>query len=99
MAEQTKAEMPKELGHYLDGNGRITVWPGRQKRQRLAIRYLAGKFASGCDYTEREVNELLLQWHTFADPALLRRLMFDWGFLDRTLDGFRYWRTEPDLEK
>ncbi|MEI6530905.1 MAG: DUF2087 domain-containing protein [bacterium] len=97
--EQVNAEIPKELRHYLDGRGRLKVWPGRQKRQRLAILYLAGKFDSRRDYTEREVNELLLQWHTFADAALLRRLMFDWGFLGRTIDGARYWRTDPDPEK
>ena len=97
--ELANAEMPKELRHYLDGRGRLKVWPGRQKRQRLAIQYLAGKFDFNRDYTEREVNELLLQWHTFADAALLRRLMFNWGFLGRTIDGARYWRTEPDPEK
>ncbi|MCX5974764.1 MAG: DUF2087 domain-containing protein [Coprothermobacterota bacterium] len=97
--EQVNAEIPKELRHYLDGRERLKVWPGRQKRQRLAILYLAGKFDSRRDYTEREVNELLLQWHTFADVALLRRLMFDWGFLGRTIDGARYWRMDPDPEK
>ncbi len=99
MVEQTNTKTPQELRHVLDGRGRLTVWPGRQKRQQLAIQYLAGKFDIGRDYTEREVNELLLQWHTFADAALLRRLMFDWRFLGRTTDGARYWRTEPDPEK
>jgi hypothetical protein len=97
--EQTNAETPQELRHFLDGRGRLMVWPGKQKRQRLAIQYLADKFDIGRDYTEREVNELLLQWHTFADAALLRRLMFDWRFLDRTADGARYWRLEPGSEK
>lgn len=99
MVEPANVEIPKELRHYLDSRGRVKVWPGRQKRQRLAILYLASKFDAGRDYTEREVNELLLQWHTFADAALLRRLMFSWGFLGRTIDGARYWRTEPDPEK
>jgi hypothetical protein len=99
MVEQTNAETPKELRHFLDGRGRLTVWPGKQKRQRLAIQYLADKFDVGRDYTEREVNELLLQWHTFADAALLRRLMFNWRFLDRTADGARYWRPEPGSQK
>jgi hypothetical protein len=99
MMKQTNAEMPQELRHFLDSRGRLKVWPGKQKLQRLAIRFLAGKFDFGRDYTEREVNERLLQWHTFADAALLRRVMFDWRFLGRTIDGARYWRTEPDPEK
>ncbi len=38
------------------------------------------------------MNELLLGWHTFGDWALLRRMLFDWGHLDRESDGSRYWR-------
>ena len=52
--------------------------------------YLAGKFEAGWEYTEREVNELLLDWHTFADPATLRRELYDYGFLDRSRDGKVY---------
>lgn len=52
--------------------------------------YLAGKFEAGREYTEREVNELLLDWHTFADPATLRRELYDYGFLDRSRDGKVY---------
>ena len=52
--------------------------------------YLAGKFEAGREYTEREVNELLLSWHTFVDPATLRRELYDYGFLDRSRDGKVY---------
>jgi hypothetical protein len=57
----------------------------------MAIAYLAARFEPGRDYRERDVNELLLRWHTFGDWALLRRLLFDWRFLDRERDGSRYW--------
>ena len=41
---------------------------------------------------EAAVNDLLNRWHTFADPAYLRRSLVDEGLLRRTDDGARYWR-------
>ena len=34
---------------------------------------------------------LLLQHHTFGDPALLRRELFERGLVDRVKDGSAYW--------
>jgi hypothetical protein len=88
--------LPRELRPFVDDEGRITQWPARQKIQRQAIDYLATRFTEGAEYREREVNELLCQWHTFGDWALLRRLLFDWGYMDREADGTRYrLRTRP----
>ena len=56
----------------------------------MAIAYLATKFEMGREYPEREVNDVLLEWHTFKDWALLRRLLFDWCYMDRERDGSRY---------
>jgi len=76
--------------HARDEAGRLSRWPSRQKAQRAAIAYLAGKFAPGREYTENEVNFLLMDWHSFGDWALLRRALYDWKFLDRESDGTRY---------
>lgn len=51
---------------------------------------LARRFEPGREYSEKEVNALLQDGHTFADWALLRRVLFDWRFLDREPDGSRY---------
>ena len=82
--------LPRELRPFMDEQGRLIQWPAKQKIQRMAIDYLAGRFARGREYTEREVNELLLEWHTFHDCALLRRLLCDWGYMMRERDGTRY---------
>jgi len=88
--------LPRELRPFVDNEGRLIQWPARQKIQRQAIRYLATRFEEGREYHEREVNELLCNWHTFNDWALLRRLLFDWGYMDRERDGTRYrLRTRP----
>jgi hypothetical protein len=88
------------LEKYLDEQGRITRWPTRKGErligQQLVLNYLITKFDSHREYTEREVNDLLRQWHTFEDWAILRREMFERNLLGRTPDGRRYWViTEP----
>lgn len=88
--------LPRELRPFVDLDGRLIQWPSRQKIQRQAIDYLATRFEAGREYAERDVNELLCRWHTFGDWALLRRLLFDWGYMDRESDGTRYrLRTRP----
>jgi hypothetical protein len=83
------------LARYLDAEGRVTRWPGQKHvaDRALIVAYLATHFETGRDYNEREVNALLQQYHTFGDPALLRRELYERGHLNRTPDGARYWRT------
>ena len=78
------------LRNFLDANGKLTAFPAKRKMKVYCLFYLAGKFEAGREYTEREVNDLLLSWHTFADPATLRRELYDYGFLDRSRDGKVY---------
>lgn len=85
-----RTALPRELRPFVDEDGRLVAWPARQKAQRQAIAYLATRFEPGRDYHERDVNELLQAWHTFGDWALLRRMLFDWRFLDRQPDGSGY---------
>ena len=35
------------------------------------------------NYSEREINETLRLWHTFDDPATLRRELYDNFFVDK----------------
>lgn len=90
-----RSTLPRELRPFVDEDGRLKQWPTRQKTQRMAIALLAGHFEPGRTYNERQVNELLLEAHTFGDWALLRRMLYDWGHLDRERDGSRYW-LRPD---
>jgi hypothetical protein len=85
----------EQIATYLDEQGRLKQYPTRHKRaqQLAALAYLADKFEIGRVYTEKEVTELLKQWHTFEDWALLRREMFELGLLNREQNGSTYWRT------
>ena len=90
-----RAGQPEPLRRFLDADGRVTMWPAKRQSQDLLLSYLISKFEHGREYAEREVNQLLNQWHSYEDPATLRRALYDAQLLDRTLDGARYWRV-PD---
>ena len=92
-----RAALPRELRPFMDEHGRVARWPARQKVQRLVLDYLARRFEPGREYTEREVNFLLMDWHGFSDWAMLRRLLVDWGYARRERDGSCY-RLRPEPE-
>lgn len=87
----------EELKNYLDEQERVTQWPSKRnkgKLQLLVLQYLGSKLKLGATYTEKEVNTLLNQYHTFNDPALLRREMVERRLIERKRDGSAYWRTK-----
>ena len=84
------ADLPPALVPFMDAKGRFTAWPVKQRLQHQAIAYIATKFQPGITYTEGEVNELLMLWHTFQDWARLRRMLYDLGYLDRDMAGSAY---------
>lgn len=88
-------ETADRLHTYLDAAGRVTRWPTRKNKADipLILAYLADKFEVGRLYTEREINAVLQQFHTFEDWALLRRELFERGYLNREKNGATYWRT------
>lgn len=82
----------KGLKNFLDEEQRLKVWPSRPANKRLACEYLAGKFEEGADYSEKEVNRIISEWHTFNDYFLLRRSLVEYGLLGRTSSGSCYWK-------
>ncbi len=84
----------KPLSKLLNEAGQVTRWPTKPKEKTLVVEYLAEKFSQNEDYSEQDVNGILRTWHTFSDWALLRRELFERGFLGRDKNGSSYWRTE-----
>jgi len=82
--------MHERLERFLNIDGQLKQWPSKRKDQVMVIEYLATSFEPNTSYTELEINEILKQNHTFEDWALLRRELYDLGYLERTRDGGRY---------
>ena len=61
----------------------------------MAATWIAMRFERGREYTEQQVNFMIIEGHTFGDWAIIRRSLVDWRYLDRESDGSRY-RLRPD---
>ena len=83
-------ELTHILRNFLDAKGKLTAFPAKRKMKLYALLYLTQKIPADTDFTEWEINDILLDWHTFTDPAALRRELFDYRFLDRSRDGKVY---------
>ena len=81
-----------KLKRFLNEEGQLLVWPKKQADKERVIAYLAPKFEFNRSYHELEVNETLKQWHIFGDWPLLRRELFERGYLDRNRSGTDYRR-------
>ena len=78
------------IQNFLDEEQRVTKFPSKRKKKMHILFYLAEKFEANREYSEKEINEILLEWHTFSDPATLRRELYDNRFIDRSRDGRVY---------
>jgi hypothetical protein len=87
---------------YFDDGGVLQSWPARFNLQLLCLWVLWSRLLPDTSYTEREISDLLHDWHEFGDHALLRRAMFEAKLVDRTTDGRAYRRIEqappPELK-
>ncbi|MDR0469425.1 MAG: DUF2087 domain-containing protein [Peptococcaceae bacterium] len=92
--------LEKELKNFLDADGRLKGYPAKNRLKILSLFYLASKLEQGKRYPEKELNQILRDWHTFEDWAMLRRDLYDKRFLDREQDCTFYWLEEnqPTLE-
>lgn len=81
-----------EIRQFLDGAGKIKQLPQKQRVRLAVLGYLAEKFETDSVYTEKAVNALCQQWHTFNDYFILRRELVDSGLICRKPNGSAYWR-------
>ena len=96
-----ETELTAVLKNFLDSSGRLTAFPAKRKMKLYALVYLAGKLPLNTNFTEKEINARLNEWHTFSDPATLRRELFNHCFLNRDPYGraYRMEDVQPTLEE
>lgn len=87
----------QQLRNFLDSDMRLVRFPARRTMQLQALYYLYEKFEAGRAYSEKEVNQILNEWHTYRDPATLRRELIDYRLLERSRDCSVYTVAEPVL--
>ena len=71
--------------------GRLIGIPAQHKKRRIISEKLAEEFEPDRTYTEREVNQVLVDFHD--DVATLRRGLIEHGLMQR--DNGLYWRVAP----
>jgi hypothetical protein len=82
------------VANHFDAAGRLLRWPARDAHARLCLWVLWSRIPAAATFSEREISELVEDWHTFGDHALLRRALVDYGLVSRTVDGRQYLRIE-----
>ena len=81
-----------DIKRFLTDDGKVKVWPSKQADKEIALAYLVTKFEFDTTYHERQINEILKEWHTFSDWPLLRRELFERGYMSRNRSGTEYLR-------
>lgn len=84
----------KKINFYYDENGLLTQYPTKRPLRQIALSRIAERFASGAEYTEKQVNEIIASQIAFSDIELIRRELFEGGYIDRLRDGSKYWKPE-----
>jgi DNA-binding transcriptional ArsR family regulator len=67
--------------------GRLIAIPSQLKKQQIVFETIAQEFEPARDYTEREVNQTLLDFHD--DVAALRRGLVEYGLMTRAHGVYR----------
>ena len=80
------------IKHLLNELNLVIRWPKKPSQKQVVIEYLSSKFDLDKNYSEKEINLILEQSHSFNDIALLRRELIGRGFLSRKDDGSKYWK-------
>jgi len=103
---RSKQSMPKaeterieKTARQFDAAGRLLRWPGKSAIAELCLWVLWSRIPKGEVFDERQISALLDRWHVFRDHALLRRALYDFKLVDRTVDGREYRRLEAEPPK
>lgn len=83
--------MEEAIKNYLDDNKRVKVYPSKRKYKLLVLEYIQSKFEHNKEYSEKEVNNIINEWTIFNDAATIRREMYVYRYINRTLDCSKYW--------
>ncbi len=93
-SHELSKDQKKVVSHYTNQDGSLKFIPTKSKKIIAILEYISSSFDSGVDYSEQEINEILLRYH--ADTTILRRYLIDYKYLGREADGSCYWFSKPE---
>lgn len=87
----TEQEKEKIIAAYFKQgpDGPLSTFPNKEKQRVVLLKHILSRFEHTKTYSEKEINEILRP--IYPDYLLLRRLLIDYGFMDRKRDGSGYW--------
>jgi hypothetical protein len=91
---QPDLDRVEKVSRHFDADGMMMRWPSKASHAELCLWVMWSRLPAGEVFTEREISEMLADWHSFGDHALLRRGMVDARLVSRTVDGREYRRIE-----
>lgn len=93
------ARVEKVMRHF-DEQGVMVRWPSKTNHQMLCLWVIWSRIPADQRFSERELNQFIIDGHAFGDHAILRRSMVDAKMLARTPDGKLYRRVDkkPDAD-
>jgi hypothetical protein len=86
----TPLEYPKALHSFQGEDKRLKAWPVKRSRQVIFLELIASRIRPGIIYSEKQFNTVLNCYHSFNDPARLRRDMLGCDMIKRKADGSEY---------
>lgn len=87
----SKEFLKHEIRSFLNDDGKIHIWPSKEKKKAKVMTYIASCFEKDIKYSEKEVNEIIKNEISFEDYVIIRRELYNRNFLDRSDDGREYW--------
>lgn len=80
----------KVVADFSRPDGSLKTIPAQQKKLEAVLRHVVEAFVQGRHYSEKQVNKILLRFH--SDTATLRRELVGFGLMQRQGGGGDYWR-------
>ena len=84
----------KVVENYTFPEGRLKTIPSQRKKREAILRHILKAFDPDVVYTEKQVNEILKQFH--EDTATLRRELIGYRMMSRKAGGSAYWVRQTD---
>jgi hypothetical protein len=88
----TDKEKIDTIKNCMDENGALKGFPAKEKKKIIVLEEIVRNFSKGKTYSEKEINRILKR--IYEDYATIRRALIEYGFIERTNDGSRYWLKE-----